>query len=93
MKKIICMVLCAVLVAGLFAGCDTNESNATKGSAGTEAPGVFQVGYCAVDITPDFAVNTSSAGVSTDGAREHIFSTCIALQSANTTTDRNNTED
>lgn len=80
MKKTICLILSVLMVAALFVGCDNGEG---KETTGTEAPGVFQVGYCAVDITPDFAVNTSSAGVSTDGAREHIYSTCIALQSPN----------
>lgn len=82
MKKIICLILSVLMIAALFVGCGNNGDNDTTGEAGKEAPGVFQVGYSAVDITPDFAVNTSSAGVSTDGAREHLYTTCVAMQSA-----------
>ena len=81
MKKTICLILCAILCCGVLAACGGGDGKETTGT--DTAPGVFQVGYCSVDITPDFAVNTSSSGVSTDGAREHLFSTCIAMQSPN----------
>ncbi len=81
MKKTICLILSVLLCASMLAACAGGDGKETTGT--DTAPGVFQVGYCSVDITPDFPVNTSSSGVSSDGAREHIYTTCIAMQSAN----------
>lgn len=81
MKRMMCLILCVLMAVGIFAGCEIGADKGDEGAAG-KAPGVFQVGYSAVDITPDFAVNTSSSGVSTDGAWEHLYTTCIAMQSA-----------
>ena len=38
MKKIIALLLCLVMIVGLFAACSTSGSEGTKGTEGTKAP-------------------------------------------------------
>lgn len=76
MKKVICMLLCAVLLLGLCA------------CGGEEKKGGLQVGYASVDATPLDSVNISggdSKNRISEGVRDPIMITCVALSTGGDT--------
>ena len=82
MKKLVCILLTAILVLGLCACGKSNEG----GSAAAGTDGVFAVGYSQVDITPTGDV--PMAGLGDDAERisnkimDHLYATCVAVKDA-----------
>lgn len=58
MKRILCLLLCAVMAFGLLAGCGGEEGSAQTGATGSG----FRVGICSVDITPTESVPLGGYG-------------------------------
>ena len=80
MKRILTLLLVAVMVIGIFAGCGDKED--TKKN---DAPEGFSVGYAKVDITPSpdrklplVGGNDEKTRVAT-GVLERLFATCTAM--------------
>ena len=76
MKRIIALLLCAVLTLGLLAGCSDSENAATKVDA-------FSVGYAKADITPTESVPLRGYGDAMErfstGILEPLYATCVAF--------------
>ncbi len=73
MKRVVVLLLCAVMVLGVFAGCGDQ----------TKAPAAFSVGYGKADITYDKgSVNMTGMGDDdtrfTNGVLDKIYATCVA---------------
>lgn len=75
MKRIICLLLTAIILL-LLCACSTS----TEENAGKEAPR-FQVGFGRVNITPSGSVPLDGyeARMSEGGFLNYIFATCVAL--------------
>jgi len=67
MKKMFALLLCTLMVVGLFAGC--GEKAAT-----------LEVGYGRVDISPDFSVPMTSSKYSQGVEDERLYTTCMAFR-------------
>ena len=84
MKKLLCLILTAVLVLG-FCACGGGED---AGETTAPADGL-QVGYSKVNITPDYPVGLGGYSDQKrrihEGMSEPIFATCIAVTSEDTT--------
>ena len=76
MKKMLAFVLCLVIIASFFSGCNNAEK--------LPEPGEFQVGYARVDISPDYTVPYASNTYSTH-VEERLYSTCIAFREGGNT--------
>ena len=83
MKRIISLILCAILALGLFAGCD--QAGGGNGEAGgSDALQGFSVGYGKADISPESSVYLCGYGdpkeerMST-GVAEHLYATTVAF--------------
>ena len=83
MKRILTLLLVAVMVIGIFAGCGDKED--TKKN---DAPEGFSVGYAKVDITPSpdrklplVGGNDEKTRVAT-GVLERLWATCTAMTDA-----------
>ena len=78
MKKILSMILAALMLLGLCA-C-SNSSAQTENAGGTGA--AFQVGFGRENITPDFPVALSGGGDPnriSESVVDYIYTTCIAI--------------
>ena len=81
MKKILALILCALMISTLFVGCKPAEG----GPSGPK--GVFEAGYGRIDITPDPA-NSYPLGGWGDGRPSRViwddfYITCTALKDEN----------
>lgn len=80
MKKILVLIMCAVLVLGLFAGC-----GGEGGTKDDSLAGKFSVGYAKVDVTPKSSMAmggyTAAGEVSrmAEGTFNELCITCIAM--------------
>lgn len=74
MKKLICLALCFVMAATIFAGCKADE--------GTVEETTLQVGYSREDVTPDYSMPLAGYGDNrpSTGALDPIYITCVALK-------------
>ena len=91
MKKALCLILCAVMLAALLPGCgpatpaDTSASTEPS-TEGAKTP-TLSVGFGRADITPTEPVPL--AGYHTvldrmsDGVKDRIYATCVAMTDAN----------
>lgn len=87
MKRIICLLLCALMSIGVFSGCQKGE---VAGATSNSLAGVFSVGYAKVDITPSESVKLSgfddaSERMSTS-VMDRIYATCVAFTDEEGTT-------
>jgi len=81
MKKLLCLVLCLLMVLSVFAGCNAGGSGET-----TEAAPVthtLSVGFGRSDITPAESIPLHGLGnppgrMSTE-VKDHLYATCIAF--------------
>ena len=82
MKKIITLLLCAVLLLGLFAGC----SGSGEGESGGDKIATFSVGYAKAGITPRDSVPLRGYGDAmqrfSTGNLEPLYATCVAFADA-----------
>lgn len=82
MKRILCLLLCAVLMIGLFVGC--GESGETEQTGGGETLSGFSVGYGKADISPEKSVYLIGYGepkaerMST-GVSDRLYATATAF--------------
>ena len=78
MKKILSLLLCAVLVLSLFVGCGASEKK--DGEKKIES---FSVGYAKADITPTDSVPLRGYGDAmerfSEGFLEPLYATCVAF--------------
>ena len=82
MKRIISLILCAVLALGIFAGCDQTGGNGETG--GSDALQGFSVGYGKADISPESSVYLFGYGDAKEdrmstGVAEHLYATTVAF--------------
>ena len=86
MKKIAALILVAVMVLGLCA-CGQNEQS-VETTAAASATGI-QVGYSTMDITPKYSVPLGGYGNSSfrmsDGFLDYIYTTAIAISDGENT--------
>ena len=79
MKKLITLLLCAVMVLGLFAGCGGGEEE----ESGTPKLEAFSVGYAKASITPTEPVPLRGYGDAmerfSEGSLEPMYATCVAF--------------
>lgn len=82
MKKIITLLLCAVMLLGLFAGC----SGSGEGESGGDKVTAFSVGYAKANITPRDSVPLRGYGDAmqrfSTGNLEPLYATCVAFADA-----------
>ena len=85
MKRIVCLLLCALISVGLFAGCQKEEA-----VTGDPLAGVFSVGYAKVDITPTVSVGLAGFGGTSERlsttVMDPIYATCVAFTDEEGTT-------
>lgn len=78
MKRIISLILIALIVLSVFAGCGGKE-----GEQSNSVPAVFSVGYAKADITPDDSVPLAGFGDNQERystmVMDRIYATCIAF--------------
>lgn len=94
MKKIFSVILCCILLAGIFPGCSPAPADATGNSAtgdtgdtgGNEDAvkdytGTFRVGFGRVDITPELGIELAGLGANRKAqfVRDSLYITCIAI--------------
>jgi len=87
MKKIFCLLMCLIMVCGIFTGCNSQGSG-SESTAG-EAAHKLLVGYSRADITPQKSVplgglSNSVVGGSTSDrfltdVKNPLYATCIAI--------------
>lgn len=81
MKKFLCLILGAMLICGLLAGC----SGDSEGASGAD-PSAFSVGYGQMEITPAGSVSLTGFGDSDERfsvrVTEPLYATCIAVKDA-----------
>lgn len=79
MKKLITLLLCTVMVLGLFAGCGGGEEE----ESGTPKLEAFSVGYAKASITPTEPVPLRGYGDAmerfSEGSLEPMYATCVAF--------------
>jgi len=66
MKKFLSLLLCAVMVLGLFAGCGGEKEKENENAVGGAPAGVFSVGYGNTIVTPQGSVPLGGYGNSAD---------------------------
>lgn len=77
MKKILTLLLAALMVASVFAGCGDKGGN--------DAPDAFSVGYAKVDITPSLELTLPLVGGNDEKTRvatgilEPLYANCVAM--------------
>lgn len=78
MKRIICLLLCLLMSAALFVGCNDAESGDTT----PKADHVLQAGYGRVDVTPDYSMPLAGFGDNRGSGEvlDPLYITCIALK-------------
>ena len=78
MKRIVSLILCALMVLSVFAGCGGKEGGEEDALAG-----VFSVGYGKSDITPEDPVPLAGFGDNQERysttVMDHIYATCVAF--------------
>lgn len=77
-KKLLCLILCVIMVAATFAGCKPEAKD-------------LQVGYGRVNVTPQGKVPLAGLGSSagdriTDVAEDDLFITCVAFKDKDSNT-------
>ena len=86
MKKLLSLILCAVLLLSLCACGTSDESNTTCATETTEAAAGLQVGYAKLDITPTGTVPLAGYGNSksrmSKGVLDFLYATCIYVKDA-----------
>ena len=90
MKRLLSLILCAVMVLGL---CACGASTAAEGGAAettAAASGGFRVGYSKADITPEGPVAMGGYGKAdqriSKGVLSYLYVTCIAITDADDNT-------
>ena len=89
MKRVLTLILAAVMVLSLFAGCGGEKKEEKLADKKFDA---FAVGYGKADITPDYTTQISITGNNDDGTRlstgvlEPLMATCLALTDTDGTT-------
>jgi len=78
MKKLLCLLLCTVMVLPVLLGCTPEQGD--KG----EKDKVLQVGYGRVDVTPTQAIPLAGLGSKygdrlTDNVQDNLYVTCVAF--------------
>lgn len=86
MKKILCLLLTAMLIFGL---CACAESGEVADSTTAPKPAGLQAGFGRANITPDYPVSLAGYGnydtrIST-GYTDYLYATCIAVSDGNET--------
>ena len=81
MKRNMCLLLCAVLMTLLFAGCQPAQPGETTAP---QISHVLKVGYGRVDITPEESVPLRGLGGDTSNrmskdVKNPLYATCIAF--------------
>lgn len=83
MKRIIALLLCLVLILGVFAGCGGEGESAGKNEGKIES---FSVGYAKAEITPTESVPLRGYGDAmerfSEGYLEPMYATCVAFADA-----------
>ena len=84
MKKVIALLMTAVIVLGLCACGGSSEGGSTNSTEG------LQIGFAKVNITPNFEVSLSGYGDQTtrknkDGFMDYVYVTCIAAKEGDET--------
>ena len=94
MKKLICLLLAALMMLSLFACGASEEPAQEQGSAtqaateGAAAAG-FRVGFGRADITPEDTMDVHLAGYGDDskrpseGVMDYLYTTCVAITDEN----------
>jgi len=81
-KKLLCLLLCIVMMATLFVGCTPSE-NGGGGGGGVSKGGTMEAGYARVDVTPDAANSMPLAGLAarnSEGVLDPLYITCVAMK-------------
>ena len=78
MKKILCLLLCVILTAAAFAGC--NSANTSSGGEAENTEHTLKVGYGRVDATPSGPMPLSGLHELRfmDEARDPFYVNCVA---------------
>ena len=85
MKRNVCLLLCAVMMVMLFAGCQTEGPvEATAETTLPQVPRELKIGYGRVDITPQESVPLRGLGGDTSDrmskdVKDPLYATCIAF--------------
>ena len=82
MKKALSLIICLLMILGIFGGCSNGEKPAET-TAAPEGPATLSVGFGRGDITPRVPVplgglKNSETRISTD-VRDPLYSNCIAF--------------
>ena len=81
MKKLICLMLCMILVLTLVA-CGESDAAASGETTAAAASGGLMVGYSRLDITPKVSVPLAGYGNTSErmsnGYQTFLYTTCIA---------------
>ena len=92
MKRVLTLILAAVMVLSVFAGCGDKEGSGSGDKLADKKFDSFAVGYGKADITPDYTTqigiignNDHTTRLST-GVLEPLMATCLALTDTDGTT-------
>jgi len=80
MKKLLCLLLCVVMMAALFVGCAPSDN---QGSEANKTGGALKAGYGREDVTPDAKDSLPLAGLAARdsmGVKDPLYITCVAIQ-------------
>ena len=86
MKKLICILLSALMLLSLCA-CGTSGESGSGETTGTASGGQMLVGYGRTNITPDVSVPLAGYGNTSqrmsDGFTGYLYATCFAVTDEN----------